>query len=372
MADKARAVLVTPNEQDGAVSAQLLAEAGIQTVILPDLCRLSAVAEEELGCLVLVVEALVEPEMDHLRASLHRQPAWSDLPIVLLAAQETTLVGLTERLFPDSGNVTVLQRPMHPVALISALRVALRARSRQFEVRDLLRQRAAALKHRDEFLAMLAHELRNPLAPIRNAVQLLKAVKSPNPLHAKARDLIDRQSVHLTRLVDDLLDVSRLERGKLKLQFARLNFGELVESATEACRVMASAKKQNLDISLPDEPLFVYADAVRLEQIVGNLVINAVKFTGAGGRIVVKARRAGACALLCVSDTGVGIQEESLEAIFELFRQDGVSLDRAEGGLGIGLTVVKRLLELHHGTIVAKSEGPGKGSCFEASLPLAA
>src|SRR5688572_23238048 len=184
--------VVTPNETDAKVSLGFLNEAGIAVRSCTSLAELCARPIAELGCAVLVEEALVHPEIEDFLNTLAAQAAWSDLPLVLIASQGAALGALVERVFPESGNVAVLERPMNPVSLISAVRVSLRARQRQLEVRDLLEQRAGALRQRDELLAMLAHELRNPLAPMRNAVYVMKRLDINEPNFRKTRDLLDR------------------------------------------------------------------------------------------------------------------------------------------------------------------------------------
>ena len=361
-------VVVTPNAADNALAAGFLAEEGIETRSCATLGELLTLLGDDTGCLVLVEEALAESDLPMLHSALHAQPAWSDLPLLLIAEQGSTLVGLVQNLFPHSGNVTLLQRPIHPASLVSAVHVALRARARQLQVRDLLAQRERAVRQRDEFLAMLAHELRNPLAPLWNSVHILGTLPISDPLFVKCRAMIDKQARHITRLVDDLLDASRLELGKVELRPQRLDLNQNLAAAVESCA--PTTRNHKVSVRLPTPALAVRADPVRLEQAVCNLVVNAAKFTPAGGTIDVEMTRDGDFAVISVTDTGVGIQPEMLESVFDLFTQDSVTLDRTKGGLGIGLTLVKRLVELHGGTIRAFSEGVGRGSRFEVRLPL--
>jgi CheY-like chemotaxis protein len=182
--------------------------------------------------------------------------------------------------------------------------------------------------------------------------------------------MIDKQARHITRLVDDLLDASRLELGKVELRRAAVDLGASVAAAVEACQPMVREHRHTLHFRAHGQPLVVDADPVRIEQAVGNLIVNAAKFTPAGGVITVEVLREGGAGVVRVSDTGVGIRADMLDTIFDLFAQSDVTLARTEGGLGIGLTLVKRLVELHGGTVTASSAGPGKGACFEARLPL--
>jgi signal transduction histidine kinase/ActR/RegA family two-component response regulator len=362
-------VLVTPNETDARVGVAFLTEAGIQARASASLADLSRSPLESVGCAVLVEEALVQTEVAEFLLAIQSQPAWSDLPLVLVASEGTSLGALVESVFPQSGNMAVLERPLNPVTLVSAVRVGLRARHRQLEVRDLLEQRDAALRKRDEFLAMLGHELRNPLAPLRNAVYIMHQLEMRNPTLVKARDLIDRQTAHLQRLVDDLLEVSRLELGKVNLQRRALDLNAAVASATEASVPVVTARKQSLAVRLAPEPLMVDADPVRIEQIIGNLLTNAAKFTPEGGSITVESSGSPESACVSVRDTGIGLRADMLGTVFDLFAQDERTLARAGGGLGIGLTIVKRLVELHGGTVSVLSEGPGKGSSFTVRFP---
>jgi two-component system, sensor histidine kinase len=323
------------------------------------------------GCIVLADEALADPDMPGFRELLETQPAWSDLPLVLVAGAGAGLRALVERAFPQAGNLTVLERPLNPLTLVSAVQAGLRARLRQVEVRDLLQKRDASLRQRDEFLAMLAHELRNPLAPMRNAVYLLKSLQTADPVVLKTRAVLERQVSHMARMVDDLIDVARFERGKIALKRRRLDLNAAASAAVESCLTLACARDQELELSLAREPLYIDADDLRLEQLLTNLIVNASKFTAGGGRIEVQTSREGPMALVTVRDNGIGIRPEMLEAIFKPFAQGDDSLARSGGGLGIGLSIARVVAELHGGTLQALSDGLNKGARFEARLPLA-
>jgi signal transduction histidine kinase len=227
-----------------------------------------------------------------------------------------------------------------------------------------------ANRRKDEFLAMLAHELRNPLAPIRNAVHILRQTSPYQRDLDWARDVIDRQVEHLTHLVDDLLDVSRITRGKIRLRRQPTDVATVVASALETSRPTIEGRKHHLVVSVPAEAVSVNADRARLAQILSNLLNNAAKYTAEGGHIWLTVRQEGAEVVFRVRDTGMGIPPEMLSTIFDLFTQADRSLDRSEGGLGIGLTLVRRLVELHEGTVQALSAGPGQGSEFVVRLPV--
>jgi signal transduction histidine kinase len=225
-------------------------------------------------------------------------------------------------------------------------------------------------RHKDEFLAMLAHELRNPLAPIRNAVHLMKMKSLQDPQLLLARDIIDRQLLQLSRLVDDLLDVSRITRGKINLARQRVELHELVERAVETITPAIEARGHTLTVEVPDRPLAIYGDPMRLTQALGNVLGNAAKYTETGGHITVRARRRRRDVEISVRDTGIGIMPEVLPCIFDLFTQIDQPNGRPQGGLGIGLALVRRLVEMHGGTVTASSDGPGKGCDFLIRLPL--
>jgi PAS domain S-box-containing protein len=220
-----------------------------------------------------------------------------------------------------------------------------------------------------EFLAMLAHELRSPLAPITNAVGLMRSKKIEDPTLEWSRDVIERQTNHLARLVDDLLDVSRITSGHLTLQKERLNISVVFDRAIETSRPLIESRDQTLDVHPPKRPVWVEGDLIRLSQVVLNLLNNAAKYTPAGGRIWLSAEREDALVVIRVRDSGMGITPELRTRIFDLFTQGIRTLDRAEGGLGIGLTLVERLVALHGGTVEVLSEGANQGSEFIVRLP---
>ncbi|HEV8580293.1 MAG TPA: ATP-binding protein [Thermoanaerobaculia bacterium] len=258
------------------------------------------------------------------------------------------------------------------------MRDRLAERTRESErLADELRARAETLtemdRRKNDFLAMLAHELRNPLGAIANASYLLEQSEPAEPHQQRAVAIIRRQIRHLVRMVEDLLDVSRVTRGKVELRRERIDFGEVVQHALETARPLAETKHQVLREELTSEPLPLDGDATRLEQVLSNLLRNAVKFTGKGGTIEISVDRDGAGeAVVLVRDDGIGIAPHLLPRIFDLFAQGEQTLDRSGAGLGIGLTLVRRLVEMHGGRVEARSSGSGKGSEFEVRLPLAA
>jgi PAS domain S-box-containing protein len=225
-------------------------------------------------------------------------------------------------------------------------------------------------RRKDEFLATLAHELRNPLAPMRNVLEILRAKEFSDPQLNWSRDVFSRQLQHMTHLVDDLLEVSRITQGKLELRKQRLELARAMQSAVEAARAIVQASDHRLSVTLSPEPLFLDADPTRISQMILNLLNNAAKYTPPGGSISLTAHREGNQAVIAVRDSGIGIPREHLNSVFEMFSQLAPALDRSQGGLGIGLALVRGLAELHGGTVAAFSNGPGAGSEFVIRLPL--
>ena len=239
---------------------------------------------------------------------------------------------------------------------------------------DGLRQLAANLseegRRKNEFLATLAHELRNPLAPLSNTLEFLKRSGPDRPVPAQALDTMARQLAQLVRLVDDLLDLSRITHNRLELRRGQVELGSVIHHAVEASRPLVESMKHDLRVVIQKEPIYLDGDAVRLAQVFGNLLNNSAKYTSPGGTIEVRAEREGEDAVVTVKDDGAGLPPDKLDSIFEMFTQVEGSLERSQGGLGIGLTLVRRLVHMHGGSIHAKSEGEGKGSEFVVRLPI--
>lgn len=230
---------------------------------------------------------------------------------------------------------------------------------------------ADAARRKDEFLALLGHELRNPLTPIRTGIEILRAASKGQPILEQTTSMMERQIVQMVRLTDDLLDVSRGNQGKLQLQRRTMTLIQAIETAVEAVRPLIDDAGQRLAVRVPADPVFLHADPARIAQVLTNLLNNASKFTDPGGRISLSLSTEEEWAVIRVSDTGIGIPEEALGGIFDLFSQADRSIERSRGGLGIGLHLVKRLAELHGGQVEAQSAGPGRGSEFTVRLPLA-
>jgi signal transduction histidine kinase/CheY-like chemotaxis protein len=365
-----RVLVLAPAGRDAALACQVLSDAGIAADALSGVAELCTGVTRGPGAVLLTEEVLQPKAIGSIAAALSDQPPWSDVPVLVFSAggEHRDYAAVARRSIGALANVIFLDRPTRRVALLSAVFAALRARRRQYEVRDLLLELEQGVRDRDHFLAMLGHELRNPLGAILASIQLMERKGS---IIDGERAVILRQTRLLSRLVDDLLDVSRVTSGKIALDRSRVDLGELV--ARSIASHASQAGEGGVAVSLTaEEPLVVEGDLVRLEQVVHNLLTNALKYTPPGGRVNVRLSRRGEDAELRMEDTGVGMDPEILPRVFDLFTQADNTLDRAHGGLGIGLTLVRSLVELHGGTVRAESEGRGRGSTFVVHLPAAA
>ena len=284
---------------------------------------------------------------------------------ILVLQTSASCIGTADKIRAlDGGADNYLVEPIEADELIANVRALLRLGQVERALREVDRRK-------DEFLATLAHELRNPLGPIRTALALLCKLDPVVPaVQDNARRTIGRHTDHLVRLVDDLLDVSRISQGKISLQWESVSLASVMRSALETSSHSVEARGHALDVHLPQEELWVCGDAVRLSQIVANLLLNAAKFTAPGGRIAISAVREDDNVRIRLSDNGIGIAAASIDSIFGLFAQSGHSPDRVQDGLGIGLSLVRTLVELHGGQVSVSSPGVGLGSTFEVSLPL--
>jgi PAS domain S-box-containing protein len=261
-----------------------------------------------------------------------------------------------------------------PGALEPTFTAHLRDITDRKQLEQELRQTAADLSEADrrksEFLAILAHELRNPLAPVRNSLELIKLSSDEPAVLKHATRMMERQVAHMVRLIDDLLDVTRISRGKIELRPEPMDLGAVIEQTVESMRNGFQDRDQRLSVTLAGDPILLFADPTRISQVVGNLLSNACKFTPHGGSVMLTTAREGSVAVIRVRDTGIGIAPTQLPRIFTLFTQLDASLERTQGGLGIGLTLVKWLVELHSGTVDAHSDGSGQGAEFVVRLPV--
>ncbi|HEX9049332.1 MAG TPA: hybrid sensor histidine kinase/response regulator, partial [Anaeromyxobacter sp.] len=330
------------------------------------------------GEFALAIVDVQMPEMDGIElAELMRGTVRTrEVPIVLVTA------GLHDeaRVFRgyELGAVDFLHKPLDPMALRSKVAVFLQLHRQRQQLSDQLaelRRAKQALQEsdqrKDDFLAVLSHELRNPLAPIQNGLYILRRSMPKDERAARAVDVIERQARHLERLVSDLLDVTRIARGKVQLQRQRLDLAEALRRTADDHRQPFAAKGVAFQVTTPPGPVWVEADPTRLAQIVGNLLVNALKFTDAGQSVSLSIGVDDRGAAIVVADEGAGIAPQLLPVIFDPFTQADRTLARSQGGLGLGLALVKGMVELHGGDVSATSRGPGEGATFRVRLPLA-
>jgi signal transduction histidine kinase len=376
-----RILLVAPHGRDAEVIEHVLSREGLHCVICPNVGTLVTRLANGAACGLITDEALDDHALQLLGEWLNAQPPWSDFPFVLLVGNGKKGVLTAEgRRLQLLGNVVLIERPVSGEALVSAARSALRARRRQYQARAMLAERAAAnlrlvnaARQKDEFLAMLAHELRNPLAPIRHAAEAIRTAEGVLPSRVQwAREIIERQSRHLASLLEDLLDVSRITTGKVTLKRSPVELGAILRAAIDAANLALEARRHTLTLKTPDAPIYLDGDPTRLAQVFGNLLDNAAKYTPDGGQITISVSTHLQTVTVAVEDNGTGIAPDELLEVFELFSQSSRALDRAQGGLGIGLSVVRSLIDMHGGTVHAQSDGLGKGTCVVVTLPIVA
>jgi signal transduction histidine kinase len=320
------------------------------------------------GGVAAVLLDLSLPESQGLD-SFHRvHTHFPAIPVVVLTGFDDEELG---NLAVQSGAQDYLVKgQVDGQSLGRALRYAMERGRIEEELRQRVEQLAEMDRRKDEFLATLAHELRNPLAPLRNSLQLLRM--SGGPGGAQIHEMMERQINHMVRLIDDLLEISRITRGKIELHKEHVDLATVVHNAVETSRPLLDAARHHLTITLPSEPLLLEADSVRLAQVFTNLLNNAAKYTEEAGQIVLTARREGDEAVVSVRDNGLGIPAAMLPRVFEMFAQVDRTLKRAQGGLGIGLTLARTLVQMHGGSISVQSGGPDQGSEFTVRLPLTA
>jgi signal transduction histidine kinase/CheY-like chemotaxis protein len=375
-------LIFCPTGKDAALIARLFENASISHRICTSIDELNPTVSTYAGAALIAEEWFSAKTMQRIVQVVDRQPPWSDLPFLVLTAPGADSE-VTRRASSLMHNVTLIERPARAATLISATHTALRSRARQFQLMGYIDQREKAIvqkdealaalrksdERKDEFLATLAHELRNPLAPIRNAIGVMRMKGGGDAQSRWARDIIDRQAIVLTRLVNDLLDVSRITRGKFELQYQKVSVKSVLDGALETSMPLIKAKGLAIQVDIDRDDAEFEVDRVRIAQAVSNLLINAAKFTPAPGSIRLAATLDGDDIVISVTDSGIGITQDDLARVFELFVQGDTSRDRAQGGLGIGLTLVRQFVELHGGAVSAHSEGLGKGSRFVLRIP---
>ena len=358
-ADSERVLVLAPRGRDADLMRSMLERHSLPAVACANTAALLAEIQASAGCALLTQETLDSRLQVDLAKLLAEQPPWSDFPLIVLVNEQ--VAEASQVLAVELGNVTVLERPLTPQTLLTAVRAALRARRRQYDAR-------AAIQQRDQFLAMLGHELRNPLGAIVLATQRAGHAVDRAQLERRL-NIIERQSALLARLVDDLLDVARVTSGKVRLRRVSVDIDETIRSSIAA--LADRARERSISVAFTSTSgAVVDGDEVRLEQVFNNLLGNAIKYSPAGRVVRISSVIEGDTCVVSVRDQGIGIAPEMQSRVFELFTQADGSLERAEGGMGIGLTLVDRLVRLHGGKVELVSAGLGHGSELIVRLPL--
>jgi signal transduction histidine kinase len=377
-----RILVLAPTGDDAAIAAAILAERGLDPVIVADAGALAR--EMAAGCCVVLIasEAFVDTGgQSPFRDALERQEAWSEMPILLFGGDlEDAALRATE-LLGTRAQIVLLERPLGIATFVTAVDAALRSRRRQYEVKRLIealaesaaeiaRVHEAAIRAKDEFLATLGHELRSPMTAIRGWIKLLQEGALGAEDATTALSMIDSSTKVQARIVEDLMDVSRIIAGKVMIEPAEVELGPVIDNVVATFQAAAVLEGINLTAGVTTEPLFVWADETRLRQIGWNLISNAIKFTPRGGSVHVALARESDAAVFRVRDTGQGIAPDMLAHVFERYRQEEGNAQKSRQGLGLGLAIVRHLVESHGGTIQAFSEGKGKGAELAVTLPL--
>ena len=359
---------VDDDEASRYAKSRVLKRAGYEVIEAASGNEALRILKNSLPQLVLLDVKLPDISGLEVCQKIKQDPYSSHVMVLQISASHVTVPDRVQGL--ECGADSYLTEPVESTELLATVRALLRLYKREEENRQLLAQLREADRQKDDFLATLAHELRNPLHPIRGAVDRLRLDAQLDPEVQFSRDVIDQQVDHLTRLIDDLLDIARITRDKLELKKERLCLADVLRCAVDSSRSFLESRGHQAIVTLPPDTVQVEGDMVRLTQVVVNLLNNAAKYTATGEKIWLSARVDGGCAIVSVKDTGVGIEPDKLPHVFEKFYQVDSSLERSQSGLGLGLTLTRRLVELHGGTLEARSEGLGKGSEFLVSLPI--
>ena len=376
--DSLRVLLLLATRRDAELTADILRKSGFDASSCDHPAQLAEQLAIGAGAVLLAEESLALGAQPVLQRVVDRQAPWSDLPVLVLTRSGSNSLEAGDAV-ARLGNVTLLERPLRLAALVSTVRSALRARVRQYQIRTQIQEQerataalAESARRKDEFLAMLGHELRNPLAPIRNALHLLSAAAPSVGVDEELRGMMRRQVDHMVRLVDDLLEVSRLSRGTIELRRVRLDLGSALRHAIDLSAPQVEAGRHRLEFDPGQESLTIDADPVRIAQVFANLLNNAAKYARPEGDITLAMRREGDEAVVSVRDSGMGIEPEILPHVFEMFMRGPRDEHRVQDGLGIGLTLVRSLVQLHGGSVSAASAGRDRGSEFVVRLPVVA
>ena len=358
-----RVLIYAPTGQDAMLASKMLTLAKVENLVAATAAQLAQELLAGVGAVLTLEEALSGGGgLKVLGDFVQDQPNWSDLPIVLLTNRGPDSLSVRQAI-SVLGNVTLLERPVRTLTHITSIQSVLRARAKQYQVRETDRRK-------DEFLASLGHELRNPLAPIRTSMGVLTHMYPDQAPIKKVSEVIERQVTHLTRLVDDLLDVARINSGKIELQRNCTTFAAIMDHVVELCSGPAAARHIKIDLALPEHEVVLHADYARVVQIVSNILSNAVKFTPVEGYISVRALVESGTIKIYIKDTGIGLEPAAVDRIFAMFEQSCPPSGQITSGLGIGLSLSRQFAEMHGGSVHATSEGLGKGSEFVVTLPV--
>ncbi len=355
---EARVLVLVAGQRELEVTLELLAGERILGVACRDARELVERMREGASAALIAEEVLDATATELLTSSLAEQPPWSDFPLILFGVPERE----SRRYAFAQGNVSFLDRPVRVRSMLAAVHAALRSRARQYDARH-------AIESRDAFLAMLGHELRNPLSAISLAGTLLSR-RLADADAGKELAIISRQSAHLTRLVDDLLDVARITYGKVSLARQPVLLAEVARASFETLQHRAQDHLEAYELEVVAPAACVEGDRQRLEQVISNLLTNAIKYTPRGGRVKLSVRSEEGSGVVEVADSGVGLAPAMLPRVFEPFAQADSSLDRSQGGIGLGLALVHNIVQMHGGSVEARSAGLGRGSSFIVRLPL--
>ncbi|MEA2462415.1 MAG: hypothetical protein QOJ98_162 [Acidobacteriota bacterium] len=377
-----RILVLAPTGDDAALVAEILLRRGLNAVIVPDAGALAEEIHRGAAVVLIATEALDAPGSGLvLQHALERQESWSEMPVLLFGGDIEAAASRATELLGTRAQIVLLERPLGIATFVTATDAALRSRRRQYEVHRLLDALAesatqiaqateAATRAKDEFLATLGHELRSPMTAIRGWIQLLQEDMLEPEEAATALSMIDSSTKVQARIIEDLMDVSRIMAGKVMIEPSRIALGPIVERVVATFRPAAEKEGIGLTADVSSEPLFAWADETRLQQVGWNLISNAIKFTPRGGSVHVTLAKEDGAAVLRVRDTGKGMSPDLLPHVFERYRQEEGDEKKSHKGLGLGLAIVRHLVESHGGTIQAFSEGAGKGAELVASLPL--
>lgn len=363
-----RVVVLMPIGRDAELVQQTLESAGLFSDVCEDLVHLETCLSENGGAILLAEEALHQNGYNRLIEIIEHQPVWSDIPVILLAGNQRSSETLL-KIIGSQLNITILERPLPKAILISSVRAALRARKKQYQTRDLLTQLKEVDRQKDLFLATLSHELRTPLNSMIGWIELLRSAgKDFDQNHAL--EVIERNAKAQTQIIQDILLLSRIVTGKFEIERKPINLNEVVMAAIDVVQPQIEAKNIKLKTEFDISANSIEGDFDRLRQVFWNLLTNAVKFTPNFGTISIVTQPEESRVIITVTDTGQGIEAEFIPFVFERFRQANNTYSRGIGGLGLGLSIVQTIVELHGGLVSVESNGKGCGTTFRVELPL--